>query len=317
MIPFLARRLAWTLLVLVAIGLITFLLTFVAPGDPARAIAGRNASAESVERIRHALGLDQSILAQLAGYVGRIAHGDFGHSFKKDADVLPYIVARLPATIQLAVGGLVVALVLGIPIGMHSARHPRGRVDRVGGLLTSALVAAPSFWVGYMLLFAFAFLPAARLGIELFPIGQYRPLDLRYLALPALTLGLGGAAYYARITRTAMLDELGLDYIRTARSQGFAERRIAWHHALRNAIPPILAQAGLDLGFFLGGVVVIEAVFSWPGIGKLAVDAVTAEDLPMLMGTVLFASLCVVLANLAVEVLIAFVDPRVRLDGSR
>ena len=315
MLVYLARRLAWTMAVLVAIGLITFLLTFVAPGDPARAIAGRNASAESVERIRHALGLDQSIVAQFAGYAGRVVHGDFGHSYKKDADVLPYVAARLPATIQLAVAGLAIALALGIPIGLHSARHPRGRVDRIGGVLTSALVAAPSFWVGYMLLFVFAFLPATKLGVELFPIGQYKALDPRYLFLPALTLGLGGAAYYARITRTAMLDELGLDYIRTARSQGFAERRIAWHHALRNAVPPILAQAGLDLGFFLGGVVVVEAVFSWPGIGKLAVDAVTAEDLPMLMGTVLFATLCVVIANFGVEVAIAIVDPRVRLDG--
>ena len=182
------------------------------------------------------------------------------------------------------------AVSLGIPIGLQSARHPGGLVDRIGGLITASLVAAPIFWVGYVMLFLFAFLPATRLGLELFPIGQYRAFDLRYLVLPALTLGLGGAAFYARITRTAMLDELGLDYVRTARSKGIAERQVAWRHALRNALPPILIQIGLDMGFFLGGVVVVEAVFSWPGIGKLAIDAVSAEDLPMLMGTVLFAS---------------------------
>ena len=315
MTAFVVRRLAWAAVVLLAVGVITFLLTFVAPGDPARAVAGRNASAESVDRIRHALGLDRSVLEQLAGYFGRVAQGDFGHSYKKDADVLPYILARFPATLELAVAGILVAVGLGIPIGLQSARHPGGLVDRIGGLITAGLVAAPIFWVGYVMLFMFAFLPATRLGLELFPIGQYRAFDLRYLVLPALTLGLGGAAFYARITRTAMLDELGLDYVRTARSKGIAERQVAWRHALRNALPPILIQIGLDMGFFLGGVVVVEAVFSWPGIGKLAIDAVSAEDLPMLMGTVLFASLCVVLANLAVDLLIAVTDPRVQLRG--
>ena len=315
MTAFVVRRLAWAAVVLLAVGVITFLLTFVAPGDPARAVAGRNASAESVDRIRHALGLDRSVLEQLAGYFGRVAQGDFGHSYKKDADVLPYILARFPATLELAVAGILVAVGLGIPIGLQSARHPGGLVDRIGGLITASLVAAPIFWVGYVMLFMFAFLPATRLGLELFPIGQYRAFDLRYLVLPALTLGLGGAAFYARITRTAMLDELGLDYVRTARSKGIAERQVAWRHALRNALPPILIQIGLDMGFFLGGVVVVEAVFSWPGIGKLAIDAVSAEDLPMLMGTVLFASLCVVLANLAVDLLIAVTDPRVQLRG--
>lgn len=315
MAAYLIRRLAWAALVLVAIGVLTFLLTYVAPGDPARAVAGRNASAEAVERIRHALELDRPVLDQLTGYFGRVLHGDFGHSFKKDADVLPYILARFPATAQLALAGLGISLLIGVPIGVRSAQRPGRWGDRAGGLVTAAFVAAPAFWVGYVLLYVFAFLPAVKLGLEIFPIGQYKPFDLRYLALPALALGLGGAAYYARITRTAMLDELGLDYIRTARAKGASERRVAWRHAFQNAMPPILAQVGLDLGFFLGGVVVIEAVFSWPGIGKLAIDAISAEDLPMLMGTVLFATLCIVLANLVVDLVIAFVDPRVQLGG--
>ena len=313
MAAYIVRRLAWAVAVLLAVGTITFALTFIAPGDPARAVAGRNATAEAVAAIRTALGLDRSLPEQLVGYFTRAATGDFGHSFKKDADVLPYILARFPATLELAIAGLAVAVAIGVPLGIQSARRPGSRLDRFGGLLTAALISAPVFWLGYVLLYLFAFLPATRLGIDLFPIGQYKPLDPRYVVLPALALGLGGAAYYARIARTAMLDELGLDYIRTARAKGVGERRVAWRHALRNAAPPILVQAGLDLGFFLGGVVVVESVFSWPGIGKLAIDAITAEDLPMLMGTVLFGTVCIVLANLVVDLLIAVVDPRVVL----
>ena len=316
MAAFIVRRLAWGGLVLLAVGVITFLLTFVAPGDPARAIAGMNANAESVERIRHALGLDRPLLDQMAAYFGRILRGDFGHSYKKDADVLPYIIQRFPATAQLALAGLGVSLAIGIPIGVRAAQRPGGRSDRLGGLVTAILIAAPSFWVGYVVLYGLAFLPTVKLDLAVFPIGGYKPFDVRYLALPAITLGLGGAAYYARITRTAMLDELALDYVRTARAKGAGEGRVAWRHALRNAMPPILSQIGLDLGFFLGGVVVIEGVFSWPGIGKLAIDAITAEDVPMLMGTVLFATLCIVVANLVVDLLIAAVDPRVRLLSS-
>jgi len=311
MLNYIARRIVWALLVMVAVATISFLLTFVAPGDPARAIGGLRATAEAVETIRHALGLDRPMLEQLFDYFGRVLQGDFGHSFKQDAEVLDLIVARFPATAQLALAGLGVSLAIGLPIGVRSALRPGGRVDRLGGIVTAALVAAPPFWVGYMLQYGLAFVPKVRAGIDVFAITGYEPFDLHYLALPALTLGVGGAAYYARITRTAMLDELGLDYIRTARAKGLGERTVAWRHALRNALPPILSQIGLDLGFFLGGVVVIEQVFSWPGIGKLALDAIPGEDLPLLMGTVLFATMCVVLANLVVDLVQAAVDPRI------
>jgi peptide/nickel transport system permease protein len=311
MFAYLLRRLLWGLSVLVAVGVLTFLLTYVVPADPARSIAGRNASVADVDRIRHALGLDGSIVEQLIAYFGRVLRGDFGHSFKRDADVLGLIVDHFPATLQLAVAGLAVSMLVGIPLGVRAAAHPRGLGDRISTVLMSLLVAAPAFWLGYVVLFLFAFLPATRLGIDLFPIGQYKPLDLRYLALPALTLGLGGAGYYARITRTAMLDELGLDYVTTARAKGAGDGRVLVRHALRTALTPILSQAGLDIGFFLGGVVVIENVFSWPGIGRLAVDAIPSEDLPLLMGTVLFATLVIVAANLAVDIIQARMDPRI------
>jgi len=148
--------------------------------------------------------------------------------------------------------------------------------------------------------------------VEIFPIGGYKPFDLRYLALPAITLGFSGAAYYTRLTRTAMIDELTRDYVQTARAKGLRDRAILWRHAFRNAFGPVLSQIGLDLGFFLGGVVVVERVFSWPGIGKLAVDSIVTADVPLILGTVLFGTVCIVLANLAVDVAQVMIDPRIR-----
>jgi peptide/nickel transport system permease protein len=183
----------------------------------------------------------------------------------------------------------------------------------VATTFATVLVAAPSFLVGYLLLNFLAFQPQVLAHVEIFPIGGYRPLDPRYVALPALTLAFAAAAYYTRLTRTTMIDELSKDYLRTARAKGVAERPILWRHAFRNALGPILSQVGLDFGFFLGGVVVVERIFSWPGIGKLAVDSIVTADVPLILGTVLFGTLCVVLANLAVDIIQVIIDPRVRL----
>ena len=313
MIGYIVRRVLWGVTVLLAVGCLTFVLAHVAPGDPARAIAGRNASAEAVDAIRVALGLDRPLPAQMVDYLGGVLRLDLGTSYRLNRPVLDVVLERVPATAELAIAGLGIALLIGLPLGMYSARHPGGRVDRLGIVLTSFLVAAPAFWVGYMLLYTLAFQPAVRWGLAIFPIGGYEPWDLRYLALPALTLGVGLAAYYARLMRTAMLDELHHDYVRTARSKGLTERRVAWRHAFNNALPPVLMQIGLDLGLLLGGVVIIEAVFSWRGIGRLAIDAVTQEDLPLLLGTVLFATLCIVVVNLVVDIAVALIDPRITL----
>lgn len=313
MAAYIVRRLLWGLLVLLAVGVFTFILAFVAPGDPARVIAGRNASAEAVENIRQALGMDRPLGEQMVSYLARALQGDFGVSYKLNRPVLEVIIERVPATLQLALGGMAIALAIGIPLGIRSAQKPGGRVDRGGLFGTSVLVAAPSFWVGYMLIFLFAFQPAIQWGVSIFPIGQYQPWDLRYLFLPALALGVGLAAYYARLTRTVLLDELHHDYARTARAKGASEHRVVWRHAFRNSLPPLLTQLGLDFGLLLGGVVIIEVVFSWPGIGRLAIDAVQSQDLPLLLGTVLFATVCIVVVNLIVDVIIAVLDPRVRI----
>jgi len=309
---FLVRRLAWAVVVLLAVGVITFLLVYALPTDPARALAGPHANAASVARISEALGLDDPLHVQLLRYLGNLAQGDFGHSFQRNREVLPLLLDRLPATLQLAVGGLVLELLIGIPLGVLAARHAGALIDRAATTLASVLIAAPSFLVGYLLLNLLAFQPRVNLGIDLLPIGGYEPFDLRYLFLPALTLGFSGAAYYVRLTRATLLDELSRDYVRTARSKGLSERRITWRHLFPNACLPLLTQFGLDIGFFLGGVVVVEQVFGWPGIGRLAVESIVSADVPMVMGTVLFATLAIVLANLAVDVAYALIDPRLR-----
>lgn len=314
----LIRRLGWAALVVFAVSFITYLITFVTPGDPARAIAGNHGGPAAAERIRVALGLDRPPLDQLLGYYGRLLQGDLGRSFKLRAPVSDVILAHLPATIELALAGLAIAVLLGVPLGVAAARRPGGRLDRAAMVLSSTLISVPGFVLGLAMIYLLAVLPAQLWDIRLFPIGtvRFEPFDPRPLALPALTLGLLAMPIYVRVTRTGMLDELGQDHVRTARAKGLTERRVAWHHAFRNMLGPLCAQAGLDLGFFLGGVVVIEAVFDWPGIGRQAAKSITSEDLPLLMGTVLFATVCIVLANVLADLLAALVDPRLQLELS-
>ena len=313
MLGYIARRLLWGVAILISVGIVTFLLIYVLPADPARVIAGPRASADAVARISHQLGLDQPLPVQLATYLGHALSGDLGHSFSQNQDVLPLILSRFPATLQLALAGLFVELAIGIPLGLLAATHRDSAYDRGATIISIVLVSAPSFWVGLLLIHYLGFVPHQLAGIDVFPIGGYKPLDLRYLILPALTLGFAGAAYYTRLTRVTMIDQLHADYVRTARAKGLAERKVTRRHAFRNAVGPILTQIGLDLGFFLGGVVVVEQIFGWPGIGKLAVDAIRTADVPLIMGTVLFATLFIVLANLLVDVLAAMLDPRIRL----
>jgi len=309
---YIVRRLGWSVVVLFAIAILTFLVTYILPADPARMIAGIRATPEDVDRIRHALGLDQPFPVQLGRYLGRVLSGDFGHSYIQNRDVLSLILERFPATLQLAAAGLVIELAIGLPLGVIAARRKGTWPDRFSTLLSIVLVSAPSFLVGYLLLNFLAFQPQLLYHTEIFPIGGYKALDIRYLALPAITLGFSGAAYYTRLTRVSMINELATDYVRTARAKGLRERRVTWRHAFRNAFGPVLSQIGLDLGFFLGGVVVVERVFSWPGIGKLAVDSIVTADVPLILGTVLFGTLCIVMANLAVDVAQVVLDPRIR-----
>jgi peptide/nickel transport system permease protein len=314
MLGYAVRRTTWSIIVVATVAVVAFALTFLAPADPARAVAGAKPSAAEVERIRASLGLDRPALEQLAGYLLDVARLDLGVSYQSGGlPVFDLIVGRLPATLELAIAGVALGLAIGLPLGVASAVRPGSRLDRAGAVVAAIMASMPSFFVGLVLIWVFAIGFRTWFGLALFPIANtdYHPLDLRGLALPALTVALATAPYYLRIARVVMLDELRADYVRTARAKGLPDRAVVWRHAFRNSVPQIVTMIGLDVGFLLGGIVVVEAVFSWPGIGQMAARSINAEDIPLLMGTLVFGTVCVVLANLVVDLVCAALDPRI------
>lgn len=301
---YVAKRVGWTLVVLWAIVTLVFGATFLSPIDPARSYAGMRATEQVVERVRQDFGLNDPIWVQYGRYMERIFRGDLGRSFATDKPVREAILDRLPTTGLLALGGAIVQMALGIPLGLAAALKRRGRLDR-GILLFSLLgVATPTFVLGFLLLYFLAF----KLGW--FPLGGSG--SFQHLVLPAVSLGVAGAAWYARMLRSTTLNILGEDYVRMARAKGLPERVVILRHVLRNAIGPIVAMIGLDIGIFLGGVLVIERVFAWPGIGDQAWRAMLFNDVPMVMGTVLFAAFFVTIFNLIADLVNATIDPRVK-----
>lgn len=306
MLRYLTQRLLWMLLELLGISLITFILAFMVPADPARMYAGPHATMAVIVNIRHQLGLDQPLWVQYGRYLWRLLHLDLGTSYELHVPVLQAILQRVPATAELALAGVAFELLIGIPIGLLAAMRPRGVVDRVGMALTLIGISTPSFVLSYLLIFLVWF----KLGW--FESGGYGdPLPL-YLFLPAFALGLSGAAFYARLLRANMQDILRAEYVRVARAKGVPNFRVVLRHAFPNAFNVLLTQLGLDVGFFLSGVLVIEVPFSWPGIGRQAWEAITNLDVPLVMGTVLFGAVAILLANIVVDILYAFLDPRVR-----
>jgi len=304
MIRYIAQRLLHAIPVLFGVSLITFLLTYLLPADPARMYAGPNASVETVNSIRHQLGLDRPFYEQYLVYIGRVLSGDLGFSYKLQMPVGDAILSRFPYTLQLTAAGIFFELLLGLPIGLIAVLRPHSWLARLSMLFVFFAVAAPPFWLGLMLLYFAAF------KLSLFPIGGAG--TPWHLVLPALVAGMGGAAWYARLMRSSTLDVIRSDYVRTARAKGLSERGVVMRHVMRNAILPIITLVGLDIPWFLSGVVLIEAVFAWPGMGKLAVDAVRNVDVPLILGTVLFTALIVVLSNIVTDLVYAFVDPRIR-----
>jgi len=307
MIRYIARRLLHAVPVLFGVSLITFGLTYLLPADPARMYAGPNASVETVNSIRHQLGLDQPFYIQYLTYLGRALRGDLGFSYKLQLPVGAAILSRFPYTLQLTAAGIFFELLLGLPLGLISALRRGTWLDRGAMLFAFFAVAAPPFWLGLVLLYFVAF------KAGLFPIGGTG--TPAHLVLPALAAGMGGAAWYARLMRSTTLDVVRADYVRTARAKGVSEAGVVWRHVMRNAIMPIVTLIGLDIPWFLSGIVLIEAVFAWPGLGKLAVDAVRNVDVPLILGTVLFTALVVVLSNIATDLVYALIDPRIRYDA--
>ncbi len=290
---------------------VVFLVVHLIPGDPVSAMLGDQATAQQVARTRHELGLDEPLWRQFVDFIARYATGDLGQSISSRQSVLGEILARLPWTVELALAGVVLSVILGVPLGIIAATH-RGKAADFASLVVSiGGVAAPSFWVGLLLSLAFA----VRLGW--FPsIGAGDagdPLSVaRALVLPAVALGIYGMALVARMTRSSMLEVLGEDYIRTARAKGVSERLTILKHALRNAAIPILTVVGLNFGHLLGGTIVMETVFARPGLGKLLLDSILARNYPVIQGVTFVIAIAFIAVNIVVDLTYMVLDPRVK-----
>jgi peptide/nickel transport system permease protein len=318
MTRYIVRRLAWMLVLLVAVSLLTFVLFYLLPTtDAARLRAGPKAPPEVVEQVRRSLGLDRPWPQQFWEFLRNLfLHFDLGRSFQDDVPVREEIFSRLPATVSLVLGAFVLWMTVGIAVGVISATRPGSLLDRVsmGGALVA--ISAPVFWLGLVAIYLFAddigrfkLLPGqgSYVGITEDPLRWFGSL-----VLPWCVLAAGFAAVYARLLRATMIETLSQDYIRTARAKGLSRRRVVLRHGLRSAITPVVSAAGVDLGTLLSSTIITERVFNIQGIGGLAYDSIRFADMPMIQGTVLFGALMIVIANLVVDVLYAFLDPRVR-----
>ena len=302
---YLLRRLFQSALILLGVSFITFFLLYVLPADPVRQIAGRSATPQTVENIRQQLGLDQPFVVQYWRYLSGLMQGDMGRSYLQKTEVAELIASRLPATLLLMGAAIFCELLLGVTMGIVAALT-RGRLADQALMIGSFLaVSAPQFVVSLLLLYVFA----VKLGW--FPIGGYG--TFAHLVLPALTLGLLGSGWYSRMMRSSMIDVLRADYIRTARAKGLGRSRVVLRHALPNAILPVIAMIGIDIGVFMGGIVVVESVFGWPGIGQLAWQAIQRVDIPIIMGVTLVSACAIVLGNLLADLITPLIDPRIKL----
>jgi len=305
MIAYLGRRLIQSALILLGVSLITFALLYLLPADPVRQIAGRSATPETVENIRRQLGLDQPFVVQYWRYLLNLLSGDLGRSYIQRSEVTELILSRLPASLLLMLGAITCEVVIGISMGLVAAVKRGTATDQTLMVGSFVGVSAPQFVVGLLLLYVFA------VRLDWFPIGGYG--TFAHLVLPSLTLGVLGAGWYSRMMRSSMIDVLRQDYIRTARAKGLARRTILLRHALPNAILPVIAMIGIDIGLFMSGIVVVESVFGWPGIGQLAWQAIQRVDIPIIMGVTLVSATAIVLGNLLADVVAPFIDPRIKL----
>jgi peptide/nickel transport system permease protein len=316
---FIARRLLQLIPVVAAIAALNFVLVHLAPGDVAQLLAGQSGqgSAEYVDQLRHEFGLDHSLVEQFIIYSGRLLRFDLGYSYVQQTPVLALIVDRLPATLLLMVSAITFALGLGVALGVAAARRFGSLVDNAISVAALVVYATPVFWLGLMLIVLFSvdlrlLPPDGMTDTRTSESGLAYALDvLRHLVLPATTLALFYVAVYTRLMRSAMLEVLGRDFITAARAKGLAERTIAWSHAAPNAILPVVTIAGVMFGNMLGGSILVETVFGWPGLGRLIFDALLQRDLNLLLGILFMSSLVVVIANLIVDLAYGLLDPRI------
>ncbi|SEQ96877.1 ABC transporter permease [Microlunatus flavus] len=319
MLRFLVRRVLLGVLVLFLVVTLVFALFYLYPSDVARTLAGRQATPETIALIQARLGLDQPIYVQYGRFLWGLLHGNLGYDYYHQVPVTTIIAAALPKTLSIALGASVIWLVLGVLNGVVSAVRPRSVADRTLTVFSLFFYSLPTFVLGLTLLY-FLYFKLTLAGVTFFPPGGYVNLAddpgtwFRSLILPWLTLALVQAALYTRLTRGSLIDVLGEDYIRTARSKGLGEQRITYRHGLRSALTPIVTQFGIDLGVLVGGVVVTESVFGIDGLGFEAVRAINDQNSPVIIGVVIVAAAAVVVANIVVDLLYAVLDPRVRLN---
>lgn len=308
---FVLRRLAWSLLVVWFVVTAAFAMVTLIPADPAKAMLGPHATPDAVERVRAHYCLDEGFIGQYGCFLDRIAHGDLGESYRSKRPVGELVLDRLGPTVQLALATIILQLLIGIPLGIAAVAR-RGRwPDRAVGVVALLGQSLPTFFVGTLLVYLLAY------GVGWFPIGGYGSgvLDrVHHLVLPAFTLATLGIAYYARLVRSELGEQLGEDYTRTARAKGLRERDVIVRHALRNALGPLVALIGIDLGVLLGGAVVTEYIFAWPGLGREVLQAILEVDLPLILGVVLVSAIAIAIANLLADLVHAWIDPRLR-DG--
>jgi peptide/nickel transport system permease protein len=307
-----ARRLLLAVPMLLGMSVVVFLIVHLVPGDPARAILGLNATPELIAQLREQLGLEESLVSQYVAWLGNVVTGDFGRDYSSGASISSLLGQRLPVTIELAVVALLIAIVIGVPLGIAAAVW-RGRGPDAAAQGVSLLgISVPDFWLGIMLILLFS------LGLGTLPSSGWVPLsedpvgNLEHVLLPALALGVGFGAVLVRITRAAMLDVLDQDYIRFCRAKGVPERSVIFKHALRNAAIPIITVIGMQAGYLLGGAIVIEQVFSLPGVGRLVLDGVLQRNYPVVQGGVLVVGVMFIVVNLLADVLYTVLNPKLR-----
>jgi ABC-type dipeptide/oligopeptide/nickel transport system permease component len=306
MIRYISIRLLFALPALWLILTMVFLLAHIVPGDPVAQMLGEGARAEDLTQLRHALGLDLPLPVQYGRYLSGVLHGNLGESFRFQQPVLKVVAEHYPATLELAIVALLICALIGIPAGVLAAHKGGERTDHAVGVLTLFGLSVPNFALGPVLILLFSivigWLPVSGRG------------GISHLILPAFTLGAALAAILTRMVRTSVIEELSADYVRTARAKGVSESGVLFRHALRNALIPILTILGLQFGTLLAGTIVTESIFSWPGIGRLAVQAIGARDYPLLQGCILLIAVSYVFVNLLTDLVYALVDPRVRFE---
>lgn len=301
---YILKRILMLIPVLLGVTFIVFTILSFTPGDPAQLILGESAPKAQIEQLREEMGLNDSFIVQYFNFVKNAIRGDFGRSYTTQREVFDEIFQRFPNTLILAAAGVILAVVIGIPVGIISATKQYSLVDSVSMIAALIGVSMPNFWLGLMLILLFA------VNLGWLPFAGFDSWSS--IILPTITLGTGAAAIITRMTRSSMLEVIRQDYIRTARAKGVKEKKVINKHALKNALIPVITVVGLQFGGLLGGAVLTETVFSWPGVGRLLVEAIRAKDTPMVLASVVFLATTFSIVNLLVDILYAFVDPRIK-----